>query len=111
MNEPWFPPQYAWILGAGVGVMGGVLGTLMGVCGPAGKAKSLVFGLYWGSLLISVACLLTGIAALIAGQPYGVWYGLTLAGFIGSLVLGLNYFTLVNVYRQAEQRKMAAQNL
>lgn len=111
MIEPWFPPQYAWIFGAGVGVMGGVLGTMMGVCGPAGKAKPLVFALYWGSLLISVACLLTGIAALIAGQPYGVWYGLTLAGFIGSMVLGLNYFTLVNVYRQAEQRKMAAQNL
>jgi len=111
MNVPWFPEQYAWIFGASIGVMGGVVGTLGGCLAPFGKAKMLVFGLYWVALIASIVSLIAGITALVSGQPYGVWYGLTLAGFIGSLVFGINYFVLVNAYRQAEARKMAAQNL
>lgn len=111
MNEPWFPEQYAWIFGASIGVLGGLVGTLGGMMAPSGKAKMLVFGIYWFALIVSVTCLVAGLSALIAGQPYGVWYGLTLAGLIGSIVFGINYFTLVNVYREAEARKMAAQNL
>lgn len=111
MNEPWFPPYYGWIFGVTVGLMGGVMGTLMGIYAPAGKAKKLIFGLYWASLSLSVIFLLLGLVALLAGQPYGVWYGLLLSGCIGCFVLGFNYFTLVNAYRRAEQRKMTAQNL
>ena len=72
---------------------------------------ALVFAIYWFALIASVTCLVAGIAAIIAGQPYGIWYGLLLAGVIGSCVFGFNYFTLIYAYRAAEQRKMAAQNL
>lgn len=111
MNEPWFAEHYAWVFGASIGVLGGVVGTMMGVLAPAGKAKSLVFSLYWLSVSLSIICLIAGIIALLAGQPYGVWYGLTLTGIIGTLVFGLNYINLVRAYRSAENRRMAAQNL
>lgn len=111
MIQPWFPEHYAWIFGASIGVLGGVVGTLGGCLAPFGKAKTLVFGVYWLAIIASVACLIAGISALISGQPYGVWYGLTLAGAIGSVVFGVNYFTLNNAYRMAEARKMTAQNL
>lgn len=111
MIEPWFPEHYAWIFGASIGVLGGIVGTMVGCLAPMGKAKTLVYAVYWFALVASVACLILGIAALIAGQPYGVWYGLALAGFIGSLVFGINYFTMAYAYRAAENRKMAAQNL
>lgn len=111
MVVPWFPEHYAWIFGASIGVLGGVVGTLGGCLAPFGKAKTLVFGVYWVALIASVACLIAGLSALISGQPYGIWYGMTLAGLIGSTVFGINYFTLNNAYRLAEVRKMAAQNL
>jgi hypothetical protein len=111
MIEPWFPEHYAWIFGASVGVLGGVVGTLVGCLAPKGKAKTLVFAVYWVALIASVTCLVAGIAALIAGQPYSIWYALLLTGFIGSTVFGINYFTMAYAYRAAEQRKMAAQNL
>jgi uncharacterized membrane protein len=111
MNEPWFNPGYSWIFGTLLGVMAGILGACMGILAPKGKAKAAMFFCYWACLLYSGACLIAGIVALSMGQPYGVWYGLTLAGVIGLLVLGLNYVTLQRVYRMAEARKMSAQNL
>jgi hypothetical protein len=111
MNAPWFPEQYAWVFGASIGVLGGIVGTLVGCLAPFGKARTLVYAVYWFALIASVTSLITGLSALISGQPYAIWYGLTLAGIIGSLVIGLNYFTLANAYRHAEARKMAAQNL
>jgi hypothetical protein len=109
--NPWFPEQYAWIFGTAIGMGGGIFGMLLGTFGPAGKAKGLVFGYYWVLLLTSAAMLVACAVAWLTGQPYGVWYGLGLAGLIGTLVLGLNYKTVTNVYRRAEERKLAAQNL
>ncbi len=111
MNTPWFSEMYAWIPGTCVGVLAGIFGALVGSLAPAGKAKFFVFGFYWLLLGASAIMLVAGIIALVIGQPYGVWYGLGLGGLIGTLVLGCNYFTMANVYRRAEQRKLDAQNL
>lgn len=111
MNEPWFSEQYAWVFGAFVGILGGIVGTMVGVLAPRGKAKTIVYLLYWVALITSVVFLFSGIVALIIGQPYAIWYGLTLAGFIGTLVFSINYFTMRYAYRQPEARRMAAQHL
>ncbi|HEV3257176.1 MAG TPA: hypothetical protein VG013_09875 [Gemmataceae bacterium] len=111
MNEPWFDPMYAWLPGTLLGVIAGSLGGLAGWLGPKGKAKALVLGGFWVLFGVSAVMLVAGLAGYFSGQPYGVWYGLGLAGLIGVLVLGLNAPQLFRWYRQAEERRMSARDL
>ena len=111
MNEPWFSPQYAWIPGTVLGVLCGVWGSLLGVFGSRGKCKTLIYSLYSVLMICGTASLLLGIAAFFMKQPYGVWYGLGLGGLIVVIVGGCNGFTMRNVYRAAEERKIAATDL
>jgi len=79
MNEPWFDPiYYAWIPGTLLGTLGGIWGSLIGTLAPRGKGKVAVLTSLGILLAASVAFLALGIMALVAGQPYGVWYGLLL---------------------------------
>ena len=112
MNEPWFNPNlYAWIPGTALGVLGGLWGSLVGVLAPRGKAKSLVMGSLFLMIAACASCLALGILALVQHQPYGVWYGLTLPGIVGLVVLGSLTPVALTRYREAENRKMEAQDL
>ncbi|MFO0967692.1 MAG: hypothetical protein U0793_19190 [Gemmataceae bacterium] len=112
MNEPWFDPNvYSWIPGTALGTLAGIWGALAGVLAPQGKAKTFVLGMWWLLLAASVACLAAGIVALVQGQPYGVWYGLGLAGVIGTFVLGPLVFVILQRYRQAEAKRIEARDL
>jgi hypothetical protein len=108
--EPWFTPWLAGpIFGGGVGVLGGVYGTLVGILAPRGLARGFVMGLHWTYVVIGLALLGTGITALITGQPYGVWFGFLLPGAILS-VLMLSFTPMIRLrYRQAEQRRLEAE--
>jgi hypothetical protein len=112
MSEPWYDGNlYGWIPGTMLGVLGGLWGTLVGILAPRGRARGLVLG-FTGLLLVASAGLLAlGVVALVCGQPYGVWYGLGLAGAIGVMVIGANTFTVIWTYRAAEARKLAARDL
>src|SRR5437870_8507945 len=111
MNEPWFDPMWAWLPGTLLGCIGGTLGGLAGWLAPQGKSKGLILGSFWALLIASAAMLILGVIAFATGQPYGVWYGLGLAGLIGVLVLGINLPVLMRRYRQAEERRIHAQDL
>lgn len=94
-----------------MGLLGGTLGSLTGIFAPRGKAKSLVLGLYVISLLGSVLLLIAGSVAYLTGQPYGVWYGLGFPGLGGTVIFGSLLPMTSGVYRQAEQRRLAARDL
>ena len=112
MNEPWFDANlYAWIPGTSVGIIGGVLGSLVGTLAPRGKAKTLVLGLHVTVIVVSAILLILGVVAFINGQPYGVWYGLGLPGVLGIVVLGALFPLVLKRYREAEERRLAAQDL
>jgi hypothetical protein len=112
MSEPWFDANsYAWIPGTLLGVMGGLWGSLVGVLAPRGKAKGLVLGSLGLMLVCGAVLLVLGLTALLSGQPYGVWYGLLLAGVIGLVVLGSLTPVALSAYRQAENRKIQARDL
>jgi len=112
VTEPWFDPnRYAWVFGTALGIMGGILGSLAGSLAPRGKAKALVMGLYLATLLACAAMLIAGIVALVQQQPYGIWYGLGLPGALGLLVLGGLMPVIQRRYREAEQRRVSAQDL
>ena len=66
----------------------------------------------WYTILGTCLLLLAlSIVAFLSGQPYGVWYGLGLPGVVGTIVMG-SLLPLIKLrYRQAEERKMKAQDL
>jgi hypothetical protein len=112
MSEPWFNPNmFAWIPGTLLGCSAGVWGALAGTLAPRGKARSLVIGLMWTLVAASIVLLAVAVVAFASGQPYGIWYGFGLAGFIGITVLGINVPNVLRVYRAAEERRMEASDL
>src|SRR5262249_7527560 len=94
-----------------LGCLAGTLGGLAGWLAPQGKAKPLIIGGFWLFFSASAVMLVAGVMGYFSGQPYGGWYGLGLAGLIGVLWLGLNAPQLFRWYRQAEERRLDAQDL
>lgn len=112
MNDPWFDPMlWSWVPGTVLGVTSGILGAVGGMLAPQGKAKGLVLGTYGFVMVVCVLLLVLGIVALCSGQPYGVWYGLGLPGLVGTFVLGGLLPVIKLRYREAEERKMLAQDV
>lgn len=112
MNEPWFDANsYSWIPATVLGTLGGLMGGVAGSLAPRGKAKSLVVGSLGLLLAAGVVCLILGILALLYHQPYGVWFGLLLPGFLIPVVLGCVTPVILMRYREAENRKMQARDL
>ena len=109
--QPWFENvgQIGGLLGGGIGILGGVYGTVVGICAPRGIAKCLGFGLHWFVLLLGLGLLGGGITALVTGQSYGVWYALLLPGALLTVLL-ICFTPMVKLrYRQAEHRKLNAE--
>jgi hypothetical protein len=112
MTEPWFNPNlYAWIPGTVYGVAVGLLGAIAGVLAYRGRARRPVINAWIAAWLAGVALLGVGLAALIGGQPWGIWYGFLLPGAIGAGVVGGNYFVLLKRYREIEERRLTARDL
>jgi hypothetical protein len=112
MSEPWFDPMYAWLPGTVLGCLCGLAGGIGGgLLVPAGKAKGLVVGSMAVLLAASAIMLIAGAAGYFTGQPYGVWYGLGLAGVIGVVVIGANLPVVLRAYRLAEERRIKAQDM
>jgi hypothetical protein len=84
----WWDGRTAGILG---GVFGGVLGAIgagVGLLAVRGRAPRLVLGMLQSAAALGFVLLAWGVAGLVLGQPYAVWYPLLLAGTIGA-ALGL----------------------
>jgi peptidoglycan/LPS O-acetylase OafA/YrhL len=112
MTQPWFDPDlYAWIPGTVYGVAVGLLGVVVGVLAQRGRARGFVINAWIAAWLVGLALLAVGVAALLQGQPWGIWYGFLLPGVIGAAVVGGNYFTIAKRYREIEQRRLAARDL
>src|SRR5262245_14123080 len=97
--------------GAACGVLGGVFGALIGRLAPRGIGGRVMVPIHIGFVVLGAACLIAGIAALIARQPYHVFYPLLMIGGIVTFVMGGLLPMVIVRYRQAEARKMDAQLL
>jgi MFS family permease len=112
MIQPWFDPnQYAWIPGTVYGCIVAVLAGLVAWLVPRGKARRFILRAWITLWAAALALLAVGIAALLAGQPWGVWYGILLPGAIGALVVGGNLLVILKRYREVEQRRLSATDL
>jgi MFS family permease len=112
---PWWTQQTAgWIgaiAGSANGILGGVIGTVAGIYGQRGKGKRLVYALVAVALVGGAASLAVGLFALMTGQPYMVWYPLVLIGGMDTLLFSVLTPVIRRVYRQAEARRMEAEEL
>ena len=113
--DPWWTDQAAgWIgggLGGLIGLLGAGFGVAAGLLAPRGKGRPIVKALGVAMLALGGASLITGVVALFAAQPYHVYYPLLLIGFIGVLVAGINLPIVLVRYRQAEARRLGAEEL
>jgi hypothetical protein len=111
MIEWWTNQDSGWIGGIGgsvFGVLGAAVGACMSVLAPRGKGKVVVLGMMVVGVVVGLASLGVGIAAMVLGQPYHVWYPLTLLGGITSMVIGSLIPVARQRYRSAEQRRLDA---
>jgi hypothetical protein len=109
--QPWFdnPGLVGGLLGGGVGVLGAIYGTTLGLLAPRGKARGAVFAMHWTFQALGVVLLAAGITALATGQPYGVGYPLLLPGALLTFLM-LIFLPIVRVrYQQAEHRRLEAE--
>ena len=112
MIEAWFDPAVAWIPGMLLGVVGGAVGgPLAGYFAPRGKFKKQVLGFYYMILAISAVLFVAGIAALVSGQPYAVWYGLGFPGLLCLIIFGVLIGVVSKRYREAEMRRSIAEDI
>ena len=117
MAQPWFDPNAfgamaGAIIGGGGGIIGGILGAVTGKLVQTGKGKKGLYLAYSIFFSFGLILLCVGLYALIAGQPYGIWYPLLLSGVIFSFVMGLGRFYLLpQNYRMVEARKLAANEI
>lgn len=111
MSDPWFPEWAGGLFGAGVGLLGGIYGTVVSFCASRGLARRAVIGFHFACLAGGVALLIAAIVAGLTGQPYGVWYSLGLCGLLLTILMGAFTPMLFARYREAELRMMAARNV
>lgn len=115
MNE-WWTMQQAGIIGAiggsAVGVLGGLFGSVVGFCAPRGIARVPILGAQAALATVGLLLLCAGLWALLgASQPRHVVLPLCLAGFLSAVVFGGLLPIVAARYREAEVRRMHAQDL
>lgn len=108
---PWFsnPGLLGGLLGSGIGLLGAAVGVGMSICAPRGIGKSLILRGQLAIVVLGAIILAVGIVALSVGQPFDIWYPLVLAGGLMTSLFASLYPVARNVYRQAEQRKLNAE--
>lgn len=112
MNTPWFDPNlYGWVPGTVYGVLGGLFGSVVGVCASRGKGRKVLTAFGVGMLCLGVAFLVAGAVAYFSGQPGALAYALFLPGVLGVFLFPNLLRMLRLAYRQAEARKAEAQDL
>jgi uncharacterized membrane protein len=101
--QPWFDANhYAWIPGTVFGAVAVLLGALAFWLVPQGRAKAFIVRSWIGLWIVALGLLVTGLVAVVTGQPWGIWYCFLLPGVVGVSVLGGDLLIILKRYREAE---------
>lgn len=94
------------ILGSSIGILGGLFGAVAGTCISQGRCRWLVLGALKSMIGLGLLLLITGGVAFFTGQPYHVWYGFTLCGWILSLITPSFHIIAQEAYTASELKRM-----
>jgi hypothetical protein len=111
LTGQWISNRNASLLGAIGGCLIGLWGAMIGVASSRGKARSFVLGSAKALLLIGIASLGGGVAAIAAAQSYAVYFPLLLIGTILVAVTGKLRGTLSARYEQLELKRMQSMDI
>jgi hypothetical protein len=104
----WWGDRQGGMMGAAIGCIGGLYGTVIGLLVPRGKARRFVLSLMMTMAGSGSVMLMVGLVALALRQPYAVWYPLVMSG----VILGILSLSLLpgvkRQYDQIELRRMTA---
>jgi hypothetical protein len=104
----WWPDRAAgWIGGIG-GTVLGCLGSVLAVLAAKGRCRGFVITtsivLIGAGIMVAVA----GVAAVMIGQPYGVWFPLLLIGVLLLAIIPFRLRQYQKGYEELEMRRMSA---
>ncbi|MEO1008147.1 MAG: hypothetical protein AAFX79_06250 [Planctomycetota bacterium] len=110
----WFDEQTAGIVGAIIGVVlgagfGGLGGGIGGPLAAAGRARTLVLGVFAAGILMGLGLAATGLLALVLEQPWHVWFVFLMPGITSTLIFGILLPVIRKRYDEADQRRVDAQ--
>lgn len=112
---PWFSAETGNLVGAlggaGIGIIGGTLGALAGTLVPKGKGRNLVLRGMLTMAVFGLISLITGVIALSGGQPYHVWYPMTMLGALLAGLFGGLTPLIRKRYQEVEARRLDADAL
>lgn len=102
----WWTGRQSNLLGAGLGVLLGGMGALIGVLASRGRARRLVLGAILVAFIVGIGSLLLGLVAARAGQPYHVFSMPLLIGAIYVVVPASMARSILRQYESWELRRM-----
>jgi hypothetical protein len=105
----------AWMDSRTMGLIGGVYGSTLGVLGgltgllaSRGRHPGFVRGAFVLAMILGALAAIAGVAAIVDGQPYGVWYPLVLMGLLTLVTVPIIWVTVRRVKFQQELNRMRA---
>jgi hypothetical protein len=104
----WWGERTAGVVGGLCGVTLGILGALIGCLTSTGRGRAAVLGGMKGMIAVGGASLVVGVAAVLLGQPYHVYYLLLLSGFLAAGLPLVLLSTCRKRFEEMELRKIAA---
>lgn len=108
---PSFDGRNAALMGAIGGTAIGLWGALIGILASRGRARRFVLGSANTLLVVGIASLVAGVAAVATAKPYAVYYPLLLVGIILIVVFGKMRGNLSARYEQLELKKMQSMDV
>jgi hypothetical protein len=114
MSQPWFDELTFGVLVGGfggglLGTLGGVWGGFVGMLAPKGKGRGVLIPIGWAFVGVGAASLVFSLCALLAGQPYGIWYSTLLPGVILTGLIGALMPVVYKRYAEADARRLQAE--
>lgn len=104
----WWSDQTGGLIGGILGSALGLLGALVGTLSGMGRGRRFAVGTCFAVIGLGVICLVVGVTAVVASQPYAVYYPLLLTGLMGTVIVGGVLPGIRKRFAQAELRRIEA---